>query len=59
MTNLLTTYNKDEFLPIYVEGKLANTDEFIAYKVKKVGKALLGAADSAYYALGGRDGLRS
>lgn len=54
-----TTYNKDEFLPIYVEGKLDNLDEFIAYKLKKAGNAVVDGLNDAYFALGGRSSLNS
>lgn len=31
----LLSYDKNEFMPIYREGKLDNVDQFVAYKVKK------------------------
>lgn len=53
----LTTYDPQEFLPIYIEGKLANGSEFIRYKAAKVAGSIVNALDSAYYTLGGRNGL--
>lgn len=37
-------YSPNEFLPIYVEGKLANKNEFHLYKLKKAALA----ADHAF-----------
>lgn len=34
--NKYNTYNPNEFLPIYLEGKLNNRNEFHLYKLKKV-----------------------
>ena len=48
--NPFTTYNKDEFMPIYREGELDNKTEFIKYKIGKVVDAL----DAAYFKLGGQ-----
>lgn len=54
MTNYFNTYNNQEFMPIYIEGKLANRNEFIIYKAGKIGNKLINALDKAYYAVGGR-----
>jgi len=42
--NKYNTYEPNEFLPIYIEGKLANRNAFHAYKLKKIAYA----ADSAW-----------
>lgn len=46
--NKLYTYNPSEFLPIFVDGRLDNRDEFIAYKAKRVGRILGGAIQKSY-----------
>jgi hypothetical protein len=38
--NTLTTYNPNEFLPIYYDGELANQAEFIAYKATRFAKGV-------------------
>lgn len=50
--NKYYTYNTNEFLPIYYEGKIANKNEFHLYKLKKaalaVDHAFQVAIDRAY-----------
>lgn len=36
ITNKLYTYNPKEFMPIYWDGKLANRNDFILYKIKHI-----------------------
>jgi len=33
---MLYSYNPREFMPIYMDGKLANRNQFILYKVKNI-----------------------
>lgn len=56
--NIIYGYEKDEFLPIYVEGALANRNEFVLYKTKKATGHIINALDRAYHAAGGMDGLK-
>ena len=50
--NKYVTYTYGEFLPIYVEGKIANLKEFHMYKLKKlalaVDRVFQAALDRAY-----------
>lgn len=46
--NKIYSYNPGEFLPIFVDGRLDNKDEFIAYKAKCVGRILGGAIQKSY-----------
>lgn len=34
--SILYSYNPREFMPIYIDGKLANRNQFILYKVKTI-----------------------
>lgn len=45
----LLSYDKDEFVPIYREGKLDNLDGFIAYKAAKVGNRIVDHLDTLYF----------
>jgi hypothetical protein len=55
MTNMIKQtilgYDKEEFLPIYREGKIDNLDEFIHYKLGKLGNNIVRRLDNAYYAI--------
>ena len=41
-------YNKNEFMPIYYEGRLNNVDQFIIYKLKKAVVPTLMKIDRAF-----------
>jgi len=44
-------FDKEEFLPIYREGKLDNLDEFVKYKLGKLGNEVVRRLDNAYYVI--------
>jgi hypothetical protein len=46
--NKIYAYNPNEFLPIFVDGRLDNRDQFIAYKAKCVGRVLGSAIQKGY-----------
>lgn len=50
----LLSFDKDEFVPIYREGKLDNLDDFIAYKAGIVGSHIVDKLDMAYWRIAQR-----
>lgn len=48
ITQTILSYNKNEFMPVYRDGHIENTDEFIRYKIRTITRPLAYKIDALF-----------